>query len=298
VAVGAVRLGVLGPFLVLPDAGCPDSVALAPASMPAAGEFVRAGCDGLRRPHLDGREWPTWSGTGVGTPKGRPAAGKWRASSTPIFGPDRVAYWRECLTASQTQGHSRRAPAGARLAEINNEIADLTRRLQRQVLNLEADDITPAARRQITTRMAELEATVTRRQADADQARAELDSLPPDIDETSQALARLPQLADGLADLPQGDLRGLYNALDVRVMYQPVDRAIDIEITLTDAIGDISALAPPDNRVGPASQFCSVPPAGFEPALPPPEGGALSPELRGLGDQRRVTGGSTLSRLG
>ena len=26
-----------------------------------------------------------------------------------------------------------------------------------------------------------------------------------------------------------------------------------------------------------------VPPAGFEPAHPPPEGGALSPELRGLG---------------
>ena len=25
-----------------------------------------------------------------------------------------------------------------------------------------------------------------------------------------------------------------------------------------------------------------VPPAGFEPAHPPPEGGALSPELRGL----------------
>ena len=27
--------------------------------------------------------------------------------------------------------------------------------------------------------------------------------------------------------------------------------------------------------------FDGVPPAGFEPALPPPEGGALSPELRG-----------------
>ena len=26
----------------------------------------------------------------------------------------------------------------------------------------------------------------------------------------------------------------------------------------------------------------TVPPAGFEPAHPPPEGGALSPELRGL----------------
>ena len=33
-----------------------------------------------------------------------------------------------------------------------------------------------------------------------------------------------------------------------------------------------------------------VPPAGFEPAPPPPEGGALSPELRGLGDHERVAG--------
>ena len=32
---------------------------------------------------------------------------------------------------------------------------------------------------------------------------------------------------------------------------------------------------------------CEVPPAGFEPAHPPPEGGALSPELRGLGASHR-----------
>src|SRR2546423_14268340 len=36
------------------------------------------------------------------------------------------------------------------------------------------------------------------------------------------------------------------------------------------------------------AQFCDVPPAGFEPALPPPEGGALSPELRGPYAWRRV----------
>ena len=35
-----------------------------------------------------------------------------------------------------------------------------------------------------------------------------------------------------------------------------------------------------------------VPPAGFEPALPPPEGGALSPELRGLSDRDRLAGSS------
>jgi hypothetical protein len=33
-----------------------------------------------------------------------------------------------------------------------------------------------------------------------------------------------------------------------------------------------------------------VPPAGFEPAPPPPEGGALSPELRGLRDLQRLPG--------
>jgi integrase len=33
-----------------------------------------------------------------------------------------------------------------------------------------------------------------------------------------------------------------------------------------------------------------VPPAGFEPAPPPPEGGALSPELRGLSDRQRLSG--------
>jgi hypothetical protein len=35
-------------------------------------------------------------------------------------------------------------------------------------------------------------------------------------------------------------------------------------------------------------RFRGVPPAGFEPALPPPEGGALSPELRGLGTPTRL----------
>jgi hypothetical protein len=33
-----------------------------------------------------------------------------------------------------------------------------------------------------------------------------------------------------------------------------------------------------------------APPAGFEPALPPPEGGALSPELRGLGQGTTIPG--------
>ena len=38
---------------------------------------------------------------------------------------------------------------------------------------------------------------------------------------------------------------------------------------------------PPFFGNGGLKEFGLVPPAGFEPALPPPEGGALSPELRG-----------------
>ena len=41
-----------------------------------------------------------------------------------------------------------------------------------------------------------------------------------------------------------------------------------------------------DHLTGADEQICEVPPAGFEPAPPPPEGGALSPELRGLGQTR------------
>jgi hypothetical protein len=60
--------------------------------------------------------------------------------------------------------------------------------------------------------------------------------------------------------MPQAALRRLYDAIDLHIRYQPGDRAVDIEITLTSGIGDISALAPPDDRVGPASQVCSVHP--------------------------------------
>lgn len=183
-----------------------------------------------------------------------------------VFGPDRAGYWRDCLTAAD--GHDRRhAPVPARLAEINDEIADLTRRLQRQVLNLEADDLTPAARRQITTRLGELETNITRRQAAAETLRADVGQSPPDVDETTEALARLPQLAEHLTDLPQPALRRLYDALNLQISYQPAERILDVQITLIGVIADISAMAPADHPAGPAVQVCSVPPVGFEPTL-------------------------------
>ena len=72
-----------------------------------------------------------------------------------LFGPDRRDYWRACLEEAATPEHV--APAGARRVEVEAEIADLERRLDRQVLNLEADDVTPALRRRVAERIAELE---------------------------------------------------------------------------------------------------------------------------------------------
>jgi CheY-like chemotaxis protein len=200
-----------------------------------------------------------------------------------IFGPDRADYWHSCLVATHTQQRQHRAPVADRLAEIESQIADLSRRLQRQIINLEADDITTTLRRQITARIADLDSQIATRQTAADALCRERDDVPQDIDETADALARLPHLAAHLADMPQPALRRLYDALDLQINYQPAERAVDVQITLTDAITDTTTLAPSDQPVGPEAQVCSVPPAGFEPAHPPPEGGALSPELRGRG---------------
>lgn len=59
---------------------------------------------------------------------------------------------------------------------------------------------------------------------------------------------------------------------------------------VTDSFVHLSKTDKPDGgavRLG-LHMISLVPPAGFEPALPPPEGGALSPELRGLSDPRTV----------
>jgi hypothetical protein len=59
----------------------------------------------------------------------------------------------------------------------------------------------------------------------------------------------------------------------LQIAFQPETRTIDVEVTLVaDELPD---------RDGETSQVWSVPPAGLEPALPAPEAGALSAELRG-----------------
>jgi hypothetical protein len=143
-----------------------------------------------------------------------------------------------------------------RLAEIDAEITDLERRLNRQILNLETDDLTPTARTQIVSRIGDLETAITTRRDAAAILRAEHDQRPQGIEDIESALQRLPDLGEQLRDLPQRTVRRLYDALDLRISYDPGDRTLDIELTLTAAIGQITTIEDDQVRV------CSVPPAG------------------------------------
>ncbi|WP_203935325.1 recombinase family protein, partial [Virgisporangium ochraceum] len=169
-----------------------------------------------------------------------------------LFGPDRVDYWRQCLRKAKTNANKISIPE--RLAEIDTEIADLERRLNRQILNLETDDLTSTARTQIVARIGDLETAITARKDAAAVLRAEHDQRPQDIEDIESALQRLPELGEQLRDLPQRTVRRLYDALDLRISYDPADRTLDIELTLTAAIGQITTMEDDQVRV------CSVPP--------------------------------------
>ncbi len=73
--------------------------------------------------------------------------------ATALFGPERTGYWRTCLDAAAEPEAA--APAQARTQEIEAETADLERRLTRQLVNLEADDVTSALRRRVGQRVAD-----------------------------------------------------------------------------------------------------------------------------------------------
>ncbi len=152
---------------------------------------------------------------------------------TALFGPERRGYWERCLTVADEPG--REAPPASRVAEIESEIADLERRLDKQILNLEADEITPSLRRRIAQRVAELEEAIAERRqrmiALADQSATE----PPMLADVAPLLDRLPLLADRLVELDQSDLRVLFEVVQLEVAFHPDDDdAIDVGVTLSD----------------------------------------------------------------
>jgi DNA invertase Pin-like site-specific DNA recombinase len=187
---------------------------------------------------------------------------------TALFGPKRRDYWERSLAVADEPG--REAPAASRAAEIESEITDLERRLDRQVLNLEADEVTPSLRRRIAQRVAELEDAIAERRqrlvALAEQSAAE----PPMLADVAPLLDRLPLLADGLDALDQSELRALFEVIQLEVAFHPDGDAIDVGVTLSDHWQS------PVLRE--TAEDWSAPSAGLEPAHPAPESDRSCPD--------------------
>lgn len=148
--------------------------------------------------------------------------------NTTVFGPDRADYWRDCITAPDANDA---AALASRAAELIAEISELERKVTRQVINLEADDLTPTLRRRITQRVSELEAAITdRRQRHRDVLRKRHDPTP--AVNAEALLERLPIITAPVDPATQDALRRLYDSIRLTITYQPKDDAIDVEISL------------------------------------------------------------------
>jgi len=159
-------------------------------------------------------------------------------------------------------------PARDRLKELQGEITDLERRIERQVTNLEAEDATPSLRHRVGARIAELEEAVEERRRHVDALAAQSAEAPPTVEDLTTALDRLPLLGERFQCLPQPELRALFDSLQLQIAFQPETRTIDAEVTLV-------ADEPPD-RDGETSQVWSVPPSGqYSKKYPQVEGHVL-----------------------
>jgi hypothetical protein len=175
--------------------------------------------------------------------------------ATAVFGPDREEYWRHALAVAAEA--EPRAPTLGRTEELTREIADLEGRLERQVVGLESEDVTPALRRRVAQRVAELEEAISERQKRLDRLAAQAPPEAPQADDVATVLARLPVIADRLRELSQGELRAMLEALQLTATYLPERHEVDIELALQDDGGSWPNV----------SEVWSVPPGGARPDL-------------------------------
>jgi site-specific DNA recombinase len=181
--------------------------------------------------------------------------------ATALFGPERTDYWRLALDAATEP--ERMVPARERASEIEAEIADLERRIGRQLVNLEADDVTPALRRRVAQRVDELEIAIADRRQRITVLAEQVATKAPTLADVAPLLDRLPLLASSLDTAPQGELRALFDSLQLDVVYQPADSALDVAATLYDLGSETAQSAAPRR-----AEDWYAPPVGIEPTTP------------------------------
>jgi hypothetical protein len=182
---------------------------------------------------LRGRSLPAGHPSGVDVAEAALLDGVTGFLATAVYGTKRASYWERVLAAADPPDSA--APARARAAELEREVADLQARLRRQVLALEDEQTSAEARQPIAERIAELRRDLSERQA----ALAKLgDETPPPPDPAAvrELLAALPLYGDDLRALPAKRLRELLESLHLAISYAHKGHTAQIVITLA-AVG-------------------------------------------------------------
>jgi hypothetical protein len=119
---------------------------------------------------------------------------------------------------------------------------------------LEDDEATPALRKRVAHRVAELDQALVDKRRLRDQLAAHAPAPAPTFADVAGLLQKLPLIAERLPELPTAELRRLFEALQLTATYHHDHKEVDIEITL-------------HKRGLDSAQVCPVPPVGFEPTL-------------------------------
>jgi hypothetical protein len=173
---------------------------------------------------------------------------------TAVYGPDRAGYWTLALERAQAKDNLT-APARARVEELEAAIADLEGRLRRQVLTLEDEQTTPAARQPILERIGELRQDIAERQAALSALREQVPASPADPQVVADLLATLPLRDRELRELPEQELRDIFASLDLVVSYDYRRHVAELALTLAAR-----------GRQGEGLHLWAAPAAGLEPA--------------------------------
>ncbi len=144
-----------------------------------------------------------------------------------IFGPMRLQKLARQLRTHARQTHQRDASDHARLRQ---RIADLDRRIGLQLDALEKG-IEPEL----------IGARIARLRADKEEIESRLRELPPTVNDTDtteleSALARVPDLTRALQEAPPALKRQIFDAFELRIVYDKISRRIEISATISEAI--------------------------------------------------------------
>lgn len=182
--------------------------------------------------------------------------------TTHVFGPERV----EALRASLAETGPEADSAHAEVERLRSDLDGIKKRIRRLVTNLEAQEPSSEIADDIRSRLEELGAIRSRKQRALETAERELRHAP-DPKSAEALVGALPFLDVDRELVSDQDFRALLAALNFEASYDPTKRDLIIRVTL------VLELTHPD---GPRAPLLFVPPAGFEPAHPAPEAGALS----------------------